>query len=242
MYSSLTPVSTRTTGQFLGIDRHPRYHSFVERPPSVEDLRGRFASAYILTIEINNEERLSLQYKTSSNEGSIDLDEQHYPLWFKLSSKKYLSYIFLFRTLPTLFTLILYSSIKIDDEDEQYELYIPPPFELYQDDDFYLIPYSSSSSLSFVDDKLLHNELERTSITSRTATGQFLCIDHHPCCHSFVNDLYLINTNLLCYHSSSSLIDSSLSTEDLRAHLASVYILITGSSLTEINNENESSF
>ncbi|CAF1374364.1 unnamed protein product [Rotaria sordida] len=193
MYSSLTPVSTRTTGQFLGIDRHPRYHSFVERPPSVEDLRGRFASAYILTIEINNEERLSLQYKTSSNEGSIDLDEQHY------------------------------------DEDEQYELYIPPPFELYQDDDFYLIPYSSSSSLSFVDDKLLHNELERTSITSRTATGQFLCIDHHPCCHSFVNDLYLINTNLLCYHSSSSLIDSSLSTEDLRAHLASVYILITGS-------------
>ncbi|CAF2973161.1 unnamed protein product [Rotaria sp. Silwood2] len=111
-----------------------------------------------------------------------------------------------------------------------------------QDDVFYPIACSSSSSSFFVDDKLLHNELERTSVTSTTATSQFLCIDHHSHCHSFVNDLYLIDTNNFCYYPSSSFIDPLLSIEDLRAHLASVYILITGSSLTEINNEDESSF
>lgn len=58
-----------TTGQFLWIDHHPRRHSFAndthliesnhfpyhpsspfaDRPPSIEDVRARFASAYILT-------------------------------------------------------------------------------------------------------------------------------------------------------------------------------------------------
>ncbi|CAF4320986.1 unnamed protein product [Rotaria sordida] len=55
--------------------------------------------------------------------------------------------------------------------------------------------YLSSSSSSFVDDKLLHNESEKVSIISITATGQFLFIDHHPRFHSFVNDLYLFHTN-----------------------------------------------
>ncbi|CAF1430580.1 unnamed protein product [Rotaria sordida] len=64
-----------------------------------------------------------------------------------------------------------------------------------QDDDFYPIAYLSSSPSSFVDNKLLYNELERTSTISITATGQFLCIDHHPRFHLFVNDLYLIHTN-----------------------------------------------
>lgn len=58
-----------TTGQFLWIDHHPRRHSFandshlldgnnfhycpsspfLDHPSSIEDLRARFASAYILT-------------------------------------------------------------------------------------------------------------------------------------------------------------------------------------------------
>ncbi|CAF4800935.1 unnamed protein product [Rotaria sp. Silwood1] len=100
-------------------------------------------------------------------------------------------------------------------------------FRFCEDDDFYSIPCSSSSF--FVDDKLLHNELERTSIRSRTATGQFLCIDHAPRCHSFVNDLYSIDTNNFQYHPSRSFIDSLLSIEYFRAYLASIYILITGS-------------
>ncbi|CAF3848742.1 unnamed protein product, partial [Rotaria sp. Silwood1] len=113
------------------------------------------------------------------------------------------------------------------DEDDQREQYISPPPEFCEDDDFYSIPCSSSSF--FVDDKLLHNELERTSIRSRTATGQFLCIDHAPRCHSFVNDLYSIDTNNFQYHPSRSFIDSLLSIEYFRAYLASIYILITGS-------------
>ncbi|CAF5019585.1 unnamed protein product [Rotaria sp. Silwood1] len=104
-------------------------------------------------------------------------------------------------------------------------------------DDFYPIACLSSSSSFFVDDKLLHNKLERTSITSSTASGQFLCIDHHAHCHSFVNDLYLIVTSNFHYHPSSSFIDPLLSIEYLRTHLASVYILIT-----EINNEDELSY
>ncbi|CAF3999132.1 unnamed protein product [Rotaria sp. Silwood1] len=103
------------------------------------------------------------------------------------------------------------------------------PVRFCQDDDFYPIACLSSSSSFFVDDKLLHNKLERTSITSSTASGQFLCIDHHAHCHSFVNDLYLIVTSNFHYHPSSSFIDPLLSIEYLRTHLASVYILITGS-------------
>lgn len=64
-----TTSSTTTTGQFLWIDHHPRRHSFandthliesnhfhyhpsspfVDHQPIVEDVRARFASAYILT-------------------------------------------------------------------------------------------------------------------------------------------------------------------------------------------------
>ncbi|CAF1103597.1 unnamed protein product [Adineta ricciae] len=95
-------ASTATTGQFLWIDHHPRRHSiandthlldansfhyhpsspFVDHPPSVEDLRARFASAYILTTApsltaIHNDDELSLQHETSINEGSIDMSEEH---------------------------------------------------------------------------------------------------------------------------------------------------------------------
>lgn len=62
-------TNTAMTGQFLWIDHHPRRHSiandshlldsnqfhyhpsspFAEHPPSMDDVRARFASAYILT-------------------------------------------------------------------------------------------------------------------------------------------------------------------------------------------------
>ncbi len=93
-----TSIAT-TTGQFLWIDHHPRRHSFAndshlidtnnfhyhpsspfaDHPPSIEDLRARFASAYILTT-IHNEDELSFQHETSINEGSIDLNEQQHCL------------------------------------------------------------------------------------------------------------------------------------------------------------------
>ncbi|CAF3827245.1 unnamed protein product [Rotaria sordida] len=100
---STSTTTTTTTGQFLWIDHHPRRHSFANdlhltdekdfhyRPSSpfldhpsssIEDLRARFASAYILTTgpsltAINNENELSLQHETSINEGSIDLNEEN---------------------------------------------------------------------------------------------------------------------------------------------------------------------
>lgn len=87
--------SNSTTGQFLWIDHHPRRHSianddanhfpyhpsspFAARPPSIEDLRARFASAYVLTTTpltpIHHENELSLQHQTSINEGSMDFHE-----------------------------------------------------------------------------------------------------------------------------------------------------------------------
>jgi hypothetical protein len=96
-----TSTATTTTGQFLWIDHHPRRHSFAndshltdtnnfryhpsspfaDHPSSIEDLRARFASAYILTTgpltTINHEDELSFQHETSINEGSIDLNEQN---------------------------------------------------------------------------------------------------------------------------------------------------------------------
>ncbi|CAF5031588.1 unnamed protein product, partial [Rotaria sp. Silwood1] len=81
------------------------------------------------------------------------------------------------------------------DKDEQCEQYGPPTPEFCQDDDFYSMVYLSSSSSSFVDDRLLHNESEKVNIISITSTGLFLCIDHHPRFHSFVNNLYLFHTN-----------------------------------------------
>ncbi|CAF1508386.1 unnamed protein product, partial [Rotaria sordida] len=55
---------------------------FVDSLASVENLRGRFASTYILTIghsltEINNEDELSLQHEARIKESSIYLNEQH---------------------------------------------------------------------------------------------------------------------------------------------------------------------
>jgi hypothetical protein len=95
-------ASTTATGQFLWIDHHPRRHSFAndshlidknnfhyhpsspfaDHPPSIEDLRARFASAYILTTAplttIHTEDELSFQHETSIiDEGSMDLNEQH---------------------------------------------------------------------------------------------------------------------------------------------------------------------
>jgi len=96
----VTSTST-TTGQFLWIDHHPRRHSFAndshliepnnfhyhpsspftDHQQSIEDLRLRFASAYILTTgqltTINNEDELSFQHETSINDCTIDLNEQH---------------------------------------------------------------------------------------------------------------------------------------------------------------------
>ncbi|CAF3564600.1 unnamed protein product [Adineta steineri] len=99
---STSTTTTTMTGQFLWIDHQPRRHSiandshlidtnafryhpsspFVDHPPSIEDLRARFASAYILTTAssitaINNEDELLSQHETSINEGSIDFNEQH---------------------------------------------------------------------------------------------------------------------------------------------------------------------
>lgn len=91
------PVNVNsTTGQFLWIDHHPRRHSianddvnhfpyhpsspFAEHPSSVEDLRARFASAYVLTTAplstINHEDEISFEHQMSINEGSMDLNEQ----------------------------------------------------------------------------------------------------------------------------------------------------------------------
>ncbi|CAF1118202.1 unnamed protein product [Rotaria sp. Silwood1] len=99
---STATTTIATTGQFLWIDHHPRRHSFandshlidgnnfqyhpsspfLDHPTSIEDLRARFASAYILTTgssltAISNENELSLQHETSINEGSIDLNEEN---------------------------------------------------------------------------------------------------------------------------------------------------------------------
>ena len=43
------------------------------------------------------------------------------PLWFKFLAGKYLSYICLFHTQPTLFALILYCSIKIDENINKFK-------------------------------------------------------------------------------------------------------------------------
>ncbi|CAF4188003.1 unnamed protein product [Rotaria magnacalcarata] len=90
-----TVTTTTITGQFLWIDyHHPRrrhsfvnelidgnyfhYHPsspFVDHPPSIEDLRKRLASAYILTAGPSVTNELSLQHATSINECSIHLIE-----------------------------------------------------------------------------------------------------------------------------------------------------------------------
>ncbi|CAF4058852.1 unnamed protein product, partial [Rotaria magnacalcarata] len=99
---AVTTATTTTTGQFLWIDHHPRRHSFandshlidgnnfhyhpsspfLDHPSLIEDLRARFASAYILTTastltEAYNEHELSLQHETSINEGSIDFNDDN---------------------------------------------------------------------------------------------------------------------------------------------------------------------
>ncbi|CAF3080341.1 unnamed protein product [Rotaria socialis] len=100
--TSKAVTTATTTGQFLWIDHHPRRHSFandshlidgnnfhyhpsspfLEHPSLIEDLRARFASAYILTTastltEAYNEHELSSQHETSINEGSIDLNDEN---------------------------------------------------------------------------------------------------------------------------------------------------------------------
>ncbi|CAF3106188.1 unnamed protein product [Rotaria socialis] len=65
-------ATTRSTGQFLWIDHHHPL-PFLDHPPPIEDLRTRFASAYILTAEPSLTNELSLQHETSINECSIDL-------------------------------------------------------------------------------------------------------------------------------------------------------------------------
>lgn len=93
-------ATTTMTGQFLWIDHHPRRHSiandshlidanhfhyhpsspFVEHAPSIEDLRARFASAYVLTTgslkKLVDEEQQQQQLSASINEGSIDFSDQ----------------------------------------------------------------------------------------------------------------------------------------------------------------------
>ena len=113
------PSNGTTTGQFLWIDHYPRRHSiandtdllepnhfhshpsspFAERSPSIDDVRARFASAYILTTSsvrllsfrflsfefhrssfqsltaLNNLQETSFDHEMSINEGSIDLNE-----------------------------------------------------------------------------------------------------------------------------------------------------------------------
>ncbi|CAM4889337.1 unnamed protein product [Rotaria socialis] len=53
--------------------QHEDSFPFLDHPPPIEDLRTRFASAYILTAEPSLTNELSLQHETSINECSIDL-------------------------------------------------------------------------------------------------------------------------------------------------------------------------
>ncbi|CAF1050490.1 unnamed protein product [Rotaria sp. Silwood1] len=57
--------------------------------------------------------------------------------------------------------IIIISSSRLHDEDEQRQRYIPTPSQFCQDDGSYLISCSCSSSL--VDVKSLDNELGRIS-------------------------------------------------------------------------------
>jgi hypothetical protein len=105
-----------------------------------------------------------------------------------------------------------------------------------QDDDSCPVPCSSSSSSSLSDGDLLDNELGIPTSTSKTTTGQFLWIDHHPRRHSFANDSHLIDPNNFHYHPSSPFADHPPSIEDLRARFASAYVLTTGP-LSTIHHE-----
>lgn len=124
MYSSLTPgvnlIDSRSSLSF----QHQTLYTF----PSI-DFLGYF------DIDHHNQNQTDLVRKiqkflkrsilnpsTSKIEFRIQCKQfQINPLWLKFLAGKYLSYICLFHTQPTIFALILYYSIKIDENIHRFK-------------------------------------------------------------------------------------------------------------------------
>jgi hypothetical protein len=124
MYSSLTPGVNLIDSQSSLSFKHQTLYTF-----SSIDFLGYF------DIDHNNKNQNDLVKKIqkflkrsilnpTSNKIQFHIQCKQFqinPLWFKFLGGKYLSYICLFHTQPTLFALILYCSIKIDENIHRFK-------------------------------------------------------------------------------------------------------------------------
>ena len=124
MYSSLTPGVNLIDSQSSLSFQHQTLYTF----PSIDflgycDIDHHQQHSHDLVKKIQKFLKRSILNSSSTKiEFRIQCKQfQISPLWWKFLAGKYLSYICLFHTQPTLFALILYYSIKMDENNHRWK-------------------------------------------------------------------------------------------------------------------------